>query len=234
MKTLTAAIFLSLFIFNSAYSGNINRADMNIGEPLSKPQKKSIPKAMMYSIMIPGWGDFYAGNRTTGKVLIATETAIWLSFFGFEYYGNIQKKDYMLFAHENADANLSRKEEDYYDAMEVYKTSEDYNTNIREQARDLYPDNPEMQKKYVEENGYFGADSWEWSKDNQFINYRKMRVSTRETFQRAMFMTGFAILNRFAAAITSARNVHTYNKKIDELQWGIQLYPNRINIVYRF
>lgn len=233
MKRTIITIFV-FFIAASLFSKEWEKLGTGIGGAIIRPPKKSIPKAMMYSIMVPGWGDFYAGNKGTGKVLMGVEIGIWLGYFGFEYYGNIQKRNYILYAHENAETNFSRKEEDYYDAVEVYRTSEDYNTYIREEARDLYPDSPEMQNKYVQEHGYFGKDAWEWKQDDIFMRYRKLRISTRKTFQRALFMTGFAILNRFCAAVTSSRNVHKYNKRIEEMRWGVELQPNRVRIVYRF
>jgi len=205
-----------------------------LGSSWIKQEKKSIPKAMMYSIMVPGWGDIYAGNKGTGKLLLGAEIAIWFAYFGFQYYGNIQKKDYMQYAHSNANSNLARKNEEYYDAVEVYRTSDDYNTYIREEARDLYPDNPELQNKYFEENGYFGENEWQWNANESFMKYRHLRVTARETFQKAVFMTGFAILNRFCAAVTSSRNVNKHNKRIEEMRWGIEFQLNKVSLVYRF
>jgi len=233
MKRLITTIFI-FFIAVSLFSRETEKLDTVVGDILTKPPKKSIPKAMMFSIILPGWGDIYAGNKGTGKVLIGTEIAIWLGYTGFQYYGNMQRDSYILYAHENAEANFSRKDEDYYDAIEVYKTSEDYNIYIREEARLLYPYDPELQNEYVQKYGYFGVNSWDWNKQNDLTRYRKLRISTRKTFQRAIFMTGFAILNRFCGAITSARNVNKYNKRIEELKWGIEFQPNRVNLVYRF
>jgi len=231
-KILT--IFILIFSVAALLSKEIEEPNTYLGSTLFTQKKKSIPKAMMYSIMVPGWGDLYAGNKGTGKVLLGAEIAIWLGYFGLQYYGNIQRNDYIQYAHQNASSNLSRTDEDYYDAMEVYRTSDDYNTYIREEARNLYPDNPVLQDKYVEENGFFGKNEWFWSYNDTFMKYRHLRITARETFQKAVFMTGFAILNRFCAAVTSSRNVHNYNKRIEEMRWGIEFQPNSVNIVYRF
>lgn len=233
MKNIVTSIII-LFIATSLFPKEIEKLDAVVGSGIIKPPKKSMPKAMMYSIMLPGWGNFYAGNKGTGKVLLGAEIAIWLGYFGFQYYGNIQKDDYMLYAHEKAGANFSRKGEDYYDAVEVHWTSEEYNRYVMEDARLLYPNDPELQNQYVQEHGYFGKDGWEWNGESVFMRYRRMRISTRETFQRASFMTGFAILNRLCAAITSSRNVRNYNKRIEEIKWGVEFLPNRVSVVYRF
>jgi|GEM_PF-3030293 len=228
-------IFVSIFLVATAiFSKEVEEFDAVTCSAIPKPPKKSMPKTIMYSLMIPGWGDIYAGNKGTGKVLIGTEIAIWLGYFGFQYYGNIQKDNYMLYAHQNASANLTRTDEPYYDAIEVYRTSANYNTYIREEARNLYPDNPAMQEKYLLENGYFNDNEWSWSNEAKFMNYRRQRIETRETLQRAVFMTGFAILNRLCAVVTSSRNVHNYNKKLEEMRWGFEFQPDRINVVYRF
>jgi hypothetical protein len=205
-----------------------------IGAVASRPKRKSMPKAMMYSLMLPGWGDFYAGNRGTGKLLLGTEITIWIGYLGFQYYGNIQKDAYMLFAHQYAGANTGRSDELYFDAVEVYRSSSEYNSYVYEDARLLYPSDPAKQNQYVQENGYFGIDGWEWQENEPFREYRKMRIATRETYQRAVFMTGFAILNRLVAAITSSRNVRNHNKRIEEMKWGIHLKPQGVGFTYRF
>ena len=233
MKKVFTSVLI-LLIASFLISKDTEKLDATIGSFLTKPPKKSMPKAMMYSIMIPGWGDVYAGNKGTGKVLFTMEVAIWLGYFGFTYYGNIQKDNYMLYAHNKSGANLSRQNEEYYDAVEVYRTNEVYNAYVREDARLLYPDNPDLQNQYIQQYGYFGQDAWEWKANSAFMKYRKLRVNTRETFQKATFMTGFALLNRLCAAITSSRNVRNYNKRVEEMKWGIEFQPQRVNVVYRF
>ncbi|TET17449.1 MAG: hypothetical protein E3J78_07540 [Candidatus Cloacimonadota bacterium] len=233
MKYVIASLFFLLAI--SLSSKEIAEfEDPVLGSTFTKPPPKSMPKAMMFSLIVPGLGDFYAGNKGTGKVLMGTEIAIWLGYYGFQYYGNIQKDNYMLFAFESAGANHSRKDEEYYDAVEVYQSSEEYNTYIWEDARMLFPSDTDRQQQYVQEHGYFDSDTWHWTQDNKFRTYRKMRIATRETYQRAIFMTGFAILNRLAGAVTSSRNVRRYNKRIEEMQWGIQVKPDGIGFTYKF
>lgn len=233
MKNIFAAMII-LLIAASLFAKESEIPETTLGIPLEIPKKKSIPKAMMYSIMVPGWGDIYAGNKGTAKLLIGAEVTIWLAYFGFNYYGSIQKDNFMLYAHENAGSNLSKKEEDYYDAIEVYPNNSEYNEYIREEARDLYPDDPDKQNEYVMEYGYFGNNAWEWNNLSNHNKYRKLRVSTRQTYQRAVFMTGFAILNRLCGAVTSARSVRNHNNRVDEMKWTIQIQPNGVGIVYRF
>lgn len=232
---ITSAILLVLLLLSSLIAKEVEEFENPvIGSIASRPKRKSMPKAMMFSLMVPGLGDFYAGNRGTGKLLLGTEIAIWLGYLGFQYYGNIQTDAFMLFAHENAGANQGRKDEVYFDAVEVYRSSSEYNSYVYEDARLLYPDDPERQNEYVQDNGYFGLDAWEWQEQTKFREYRKMRIATRETYQRAVFMAGFAILNRLVAAVTSSRNVRNHNRRIEQMQWGIQLKPNGVGFTYRF
>jgi hypothetical protein len=229
------SIFFILIIGTALFGREVEEPEETfIGSVVSRPSKKSLPKAMMYSIILPGAGDLYAGNKGTAKLLLGAETAIWFSYFGFQYYGNIQKDSYMVFAHEKSGSNPSREDEEYYDAVELYRSSDEYNESVREDARIIYPNDPELQNQYVLSHGYFEEDSWQWPESEPFRDYRKMRISTRETFQRATFMTGFAILNRLVAAVTSSRNVRNHNKRVDEMKWGVDIRPDRFSIVYRF
>lgn len=228
-------ILFTLLLLSSLIGKEVEEFnDPVIGAIPSRPKRKSMPKAMMYSLILPGLGDFYAGNRGTGKVLLGTEIAIWLGYMGFQYYGGIQKDAYMLYAHEHADANRGRTDEPYFDAVEVYRSSIEYNSYVYEDARLLYPDDPARQNEYVNEHAYFAEDGWEWQQSTTFAEYRKMRIATRETYQRAVFMTGFAILNRLVGAITSSRNVRNHNKRIEEMKWGIHLKPQGVGFTYRF
>lgn len=229
------AILLTLVLLSSLIGREVEEFENPvIGTMASRPKRKSMPKAMMYSLIVPGLGDFYAGNKGTGKLLLGTEIAIWLGYLGFQYYGNIQKDAFMLYAHENASANIGRTDEMYFDAVEVYRSSVEYNSYVYEDARLLYPNDADRQNQYVQENGYFNIDSWEWTENSTFREYRKMRIATRETYQRAVFMTGFAILNRLIAAVTSSRNVRNHNKRIEEMKWGIHLKPDGVGFTYRF
>jgi len=207
---------------------------------ITNDKPKSIVKAVLLSGLLPGAGEYYAGSRGRTKLFLATETLVWGAYLGFTYYGRRVRDDYRTYAASQAGADVDLHSEEYYNAMEKYTSSEEYNTDVRRQARMLYPDSPEEQLAYYREKGYFGDQEWEWKSESQWIEYRELRVKSRNAFQRAIYMTGLAVLNRGLSMIDSFYLVKAYN----ESSIGLEIKPEvgrqltidrlRIGIIAKF
>lgn len=201
---------------------------------------KSIVKAALLSGLLPGAGEYYAKSPNRARLFLATEALVWGAYLGFTYYGRRVRDDYRAYASSQAGADLSLHSEEYYNAMEQYSSSEDYNTDVRREARMLYPDDPERQLAYYREKGYFGDQEWEWEDESVWIEYRELRVKSRSAFQRAIYMTGLAVLNRGLSIIDSFYLVKAYNEKSigleikPELDHRFTIHKFKIGIVARF
>ncbi len=229
-------IFMLLCVLMGSSVNATEKADTGrmVGEP------KSIAKAVLLSGLLPGAGELYAERPSRTKLFLATESLVWGAYFGFTYYGRRVRDDYRLYASSNAGSDMSLHSEDYYSAMEQYASSEEYNTDILREARRLYPDNPEQQLVYYREQGYFGSQAWEWTNESDWLRYRELRVKSRNAFQRAIYMTGLAVLNRGLSMIDSFYLVRSHNKNSVGLQiepefsdvWTISKW--RVGVVARF
>jgi hypothetical protein len=167
------------------------------------------------SIVLPGWGELYAGHTARAKSFMAAEAVIWLGYAGFTVQGNLREDDYKdyarVFAGVGGDGGSG-----YWDDVSDYVRSEgasSYNESIRREARSLYPDDPEAQEAYFRANGYFGNEAWDWESEERFREFRRLKHNASVSFRSAFFMTGLAVLNRAISAIDSAWMVRRYNRR---------------------
>lgn len=174
-------------------------------------EKKTTKKAVMLSIAFPGLGELYMGEKDDALRAFILEGGVILSYIGFNKYADILRDDYIIFSYQHAGAKLNM-DEDYYEAVEWYSSRESYNQYIREEARRLFPNNREMQLRYIEENEYPPELNWEW-KANEWEKYRELRRGERKALSNASYCIAAGIVNRIISAIISARLGR--NKKVN-------------------
>jgi hypothetical protein len=179
------------------------------------------------SMIMPGWGEVIQGEKNKSRVFFIVEGSIWLSYFGFNYLGHTIDNSARAYAITHSDANPSRGDDDYFDALEDYFSSDDYNLEVERNASYFYPNDPEQQQQYIQEYGYFGQDEWEWDTLTNKTYYWERRKVAREHLRRASFMPGFAIINRIISVI----DVVVFSK---QEQFGLDTRPGQIGIYYKF
>ncbi len=179
------------------------------------------------SAVMPGWGESIQGEKSKARAFFIVEGSIWLSYLGFKYFGNKIEQSARSFAIDHTGANAARRDDDYFEALENYLTSDDYNLEVERNASLLYPDDPLKQQEYIQQHGYFGDDTWKWDSLSNRTQYWEKRRSARENLRRASFMPGFAIINRIVSII----DVVVFAQ---EEQFGFDSRPGKIGIYYKF
>ncbi len=182
---------------------------------------------VMASIMVPGLGQMIQGDRSKAQTFFIAEGTIWLSYFGFNYWGKRIDGSARVFAIDHAGANPSRDDDEYFDAVEDFLAAEDYNLMVERYASLYFPNNPELQQEYIEANSYFGEDEWTWESVDSRSYYWEQRRQAREHRRRASFMPGFAIINR----IVSVVDVLLFNQ---EERFGFDTSEGKIGLYYKF
>lgn len=163
-------------------------------------EEKSLSRAMLYSLLLPGTGEVYMGYTARGKVALGAEAAIWTGFVYFRYQGSLREDKYMELAYLNAGVDGER-DDDYYQAISYYISNEVFNVDMLREARFYYPDSRELQLEYWAENGYFDDDAWEWKTAAAMNDYMNARTESRKSYRRATLMLGFAVLNRMISVV---------------------------------
>jgi hypothetical protein len=172
--------------------------------------EKSLSKAMLYSLLLPGAGEAYMGYHTRAKAAMASEIGIWAGFAYFRYQGSLREDRYKEMAEIHAGAS-GEKDDDYYQAIAYYLSNDVFNVDVLREARFYYPDDRDLQLEYWEANGYFGADGWEWDTILNMDEYRDVRTESRRSYRRATLMVGFAVLNRMISLVelyVSSKTAH--------------------------
>ena len=145
-------------------------------DEFQKPSgRKSITKAMLLSLVLPGVGEYYAGNKSRFRLFLGIEGAVWSGFFGFRTYGSWKKKDYKGFAALHAGVDLEGKSDEYFENMTYYDSRDEYNQFAKLYHGDnamIYPEN----------------DFWNWEWDNQHSksHFRKLRNQSKSAYRKAL------------------------------------------------
>lgn len=191
----------------------------------SSEEERDPKKAMMLSFAVPGLGELYMGERDDALRAFAIEGAIIISYLGFHRYGDILRDDYIKYGKMHAGIS-SGMNEDYYEAVEWYRSREAYNIGVREEARRLFPRDRERQLKYIADNEIPEEHSWKWE-DAEWLVFRDLRRRERETALHASYCIGLSIANRIISAIISRRMG-------EERKINLYLEPKGVRVSYRF
>lgn len=193
MKNIFFVLVFSISILFGQEGGSINLE--------SKKEKKNTGLAILYSLLIPGMGELYAGNYSSGKYFTIADAFIWGTFAGFSVYGNWQENNYRNFAVSNAGVNLSNKRDDYFATIGEYISIDQYNT-IQELNRDF--DN------VLDTETHY----WNWENPEDRKTYRNSWSSSEQAYNNVRFAVGALILNRVISAINAVRVSVSENNKI--------------------
>ncbi|BDQ01456.1 hypothetical protein [Ignavibacterium sp.] len=234
MKKINLLLFAFIIVSKISFSQELQtssllelRTKLNIEEtseanlivkeilPSETKTKKNAGLAIIYSLLLPGMGELYADNYSSGKYFTIAEGALWATFIGMNVYGNWQENRYKTYAQTYAGVNPDGKDEDYYATIGLYTSIETYNN---EKA---------LERRYDEmlnEQKFF----WKWNSTEQRKTYRSMWTSSEQTFNDVRFVVGAMLVNRLISAINAVRSVSSYNSELEkEVSWNVSLGLDR-------
>ncbi|MEJ5351320.1 MAG: hypothetical protein WHS65_06995 [Melioribacteraceae bacterium] len=177
-------------------------------------EKKNPALGILFSMLIPGMGELYAGNYESGKYFTITDGVLWGVFAGFNIYGKWKEDNYKSFAQSKGGVNLEGKDSDYFATIGIYISVDEYN-RVKELNREFY-------------NVYDPkADYWKWESESQRKEYRQMWLSSEQAYNNVRFAIGALILNRLISAINAVRLISAYNKNIsNDVSWNVSAETN--------
>jgi len=197
---------------------SIQTASINLGSNLNS-EKKSVGLGIVYSLLLPGMGELYAGSYNSGKYFTIADGILWGTLIGMNAYSNWQEDSYKTYAASLAGVvNDGNKDEDFYANIGDYTSIYSYN------------DQKALERKFDEmydEQTYF----WKWNTTDERRTYRDMWNSSETASNNIRFVVGGLILNRIVSAINAARLVSSYNNNLEEeVSWnfsvGFMSQPN--------
>jgi len=178
--------------------------DLNSKFQQEEHQKKSVALAAVYSLLLPGMGELYAGDFGVGKYFLMGEGVLWLTYTTFEVYGNSLRDDARSFAVSRGGVNPSNNDDQFYIDIGNYSSVAAFN---EAQLRDRNPE-----RLYNPAAGY----SWQWESEAARLSYRDQRIESENMYNNRRFVVGAILINHLASAIHAARGVVLRNKSINE------------------
>lgn len=201
----------------------------------------SVKKAMLYSALVPGLGEMYSQDYSRGAIFLAAESAIIFSYFRMK-----SERDWVINSYKQyafSVVGVSKDMDDaYYQLIQNYMSSEEYNDNIIRDARNyflIYNEDQEGYDAYLEANLIPEENSWHWDNNKEWSEYTKLRLTKQDYEIYSNFAFAAAILNRIISVIDSAMEAKKFNRSGQYLG-KLSVQPDwnkkgmKINYEYRF
>lgn len=164
------------------------------------PPGKSMRRAVLLSLVLPGAGQAYLGNTGRARAMMAAEAGVWASFAAYRIQGSQREDRYKEMAGLFAGVEREMNEE-YYLLLAYYLSSEEYNVDVMREARMRFPGDRQAQLEFFEGKGYFGEEAWQWDSLDRLEDFSRARTDSRHSYRRATLTTGFAVLNRMISIV---------------------------------
>jgi len=163
--------------------------------------RKSVSKAMLLSLVLPGLGEMYVGRKSRAIGFFAAEAGIWSAFILFKQKQNWLKDDYINFALSHAGIDPEGKSDFFYDMLAFYDNRDDYNAISRAGSRDnpFFPEVPEY--------------DWQWESNEMRQKYRDLKNSSVANKRNANFALGAALANRVISVVDAWWCAKSYNRQ---------------------
>jgi hypothetical protein len=175
----------------------------------------SVRRAVFYSFLLPGLGDYYIGRRGRAKAFFIAEAAIWTSFIAFETQGWLREGGYKDFSMTFAGISRDDHSDDYYRLLAEFNTSREYEEAIKREGRYfLYPnDNHDALEDYFLAHKVSDFEPWEWRDVDKRLEYRKIRKGSRQAYRRAVYSLATALANRFVSCLFTLKSARDFNRR---------------------
>mgnify|MGYP005839087093 CR=1 FL=1 len=150
---------------------------------------QSNKKAILASLVFPGWGERMLGEDTRGTVFTSTEAILWLGFIGLSAYESWRVQDYQTYAKNHAGIKAAGKDGQYWIDIAGYDNIHNYN-DIQLQNRNperVYPVTPEY--------------TWDWESYDDRYRYDSIRIESRKVSQYTTFTAGAIVFNHLLSAL---------------------------------
>ena len=190
---------------------------------------KSPKRAMLYSLVLPGMGQWYSESKGAAKLYFTMEAGLWTYFLVSKAQEGILRGGYTAFAAGNASTNPSGAPNQYFKDLGQFYSSDSANEWIRRQAREQYPNDKAKQEEYINTRLYSGDRTWAWRDQAAWFSYRDQRLRSLEARHRASYVMGWAIVHRILSGLDAARVAGKHNRNLsvapERWEWKLGLAP---------
>lgn len=170
--------------------------------------------AFFRSLLIPGWGQRYAGRPAAARRLLTVELALWGGYLGLHRRATVRQDRALSYAAVHAGARPQGRGKRFHDHLKFYDSVLQYNQHAayrRGPAAELYPDTPEF--------------FWEWDEAESRALYRDLLNASDEAERQALYVVGAVLVNHVFAAVHAARSAGQAGDTHDDHRFQVSAGP---------
>ncbi|MBI5473620.1 MAG: hypothetical protein HY961_14870 [Ignavibacteriae bacterium] len=172
-------------------------------------KRKSPALAALYSLLVPGLGEYYADGFGSGRFFLIAEGAFWLTYATFDIYGAEQRGDSRAFATTHAGIVAAGKDDQFFVDIGNFANTQEFNDKrLRERNLERVYNDP--------------AYRWSWDSEASRLQFKDVRNSGENALNNRKFVVSAIIINHIASAINAARCAISYNKNIEQQSGALQ------------
>jgi hypothetical protein len=205
-------VFLSVLLAQSPLKFSESFVGQSEQKIESQSAGNSKTKYVLYSLIVPGAGQWGMGEKNRAKFFIGAEVLLWMSYFGTNAYADVIQKNYQAYAAVHANTDQQDKTEQYW--IDIGSADNIYAFN-EQQLR-----NRNLEAVYPESELFY----WQWDSRNNQGYYNNLRVQEHDWERRATFIVGALVLNRIVSVIDVIRIIHKEKKQTSGQSSSLSLF----------
>ncbi len=182
---------------------------------------KNKPLAITMSLILPGSGNLYMGDRESAIYHFGAEALIVSGILLTNNYHNSYIDNALKYANMHSGAAY-RNDNDYLTGLEWYMNNNDYNERIREDARSMYPDNLEQQKTYIAEHSIPDSLGWSWQSTDNMDTFAKLMENSRKIKIATYAIAAGFVINRIVSAFITMPEDQSVRVRVTNNVTGIK------------
>ena len=172
--------------------------------------RKSIPKALLFSLLVPGTGRLYTGSDS-GYLFLTADIALWGAYFIYHKKGIDKEKDYRKYGdrHWNEDR-----------FKEMAEAEGDYDALAR-----LSELPSQRDRKYYDMIGDEDDFKYGWDSDKSRQDFKSMLEDSKNSLKAASICMGVSIVNHIISSINAFRATKRHNRNLEKKAFNLRLEP---------
>lgn len=154
------------------------------------PSRSDKRRAFIKSLLIPGWGQYGLGARTSARHFFIAELALIGTSLGFRLYGNWLEDDFIAFALQHAEIrSAAGKDDRFWVDLGNFDSVDDFNAEKLRQrnTRDLRDPS--------------GDEYWRWDAPENRRIFEDLRIRRDRAHERSAFIVAGIVANHIVSAI---------------------------------
>jgi len=201
------------------------------------PKQRSVAKAAALSLLVPGAGQFYVGDKMRAIPFFLVDVAGWATYLGFHSQGEKRERDYRTYADQHWDVfkyyaflqdSLRITSRSDFDPVGQYYCSQNlgidrcvdtgfifsHHVPTRNGEDPSRTGDFEKNFEYYESIGKYNQFFAGWDALTNRQSYLGMRADANSSFSKSKIGLIFSLADRLAAAVDAALAARRYNKEI--------------------